>query len=409
MENSKIVQQLLLLEEEEQDAEDELLLALCSENESTELFLKREEEGAYHISFLNHIVKNDTKFKEYLRVTPEIVYTVLDDIKSDITTVPTNKYPKPISPKEKLCVTLRYLATGESFRSLAFSFRITHSWLRRIIRDVTSAMKRNMTKIYMSTPSQETLKENAKQFYERWNFLNCCMAIDGKHITIICPTDTGSLHFNYKEYYSTVLLALVDANCKFVAIDVGAYGSEGDAGIFAKSNIGKKIMAGDFNLPPPAVLPGTNILLPHVILGDSGFTLTENMMRPYAQSASNSNVAMVTYNYRHSRAKRTTENAFDILTQRFRVYLTSIGVKNVNAIDDIIFATCILHNMLTNENVPVEESTSAVRMANITNLAPHQNRRGNLSGHRVRDAFKDYFNMEIGRLEWQDNIVMRTM
>ena len=34
------------------------------------------------------------------------------------------------------------------------------------------------------------------------------------------------MFFNYKDYYSTVLLAIVDANCKFIAVDVGSYGKE---------------------------------------------------------------------------------------------------------------------------------------------------------------------------------------
>lgn len=38
------------------------------------------------------------------------------------------------------------------------------------------------------------------------------------------------MYFNYKEYYSIVLLDIVDAGYKFIAIDVGSYGREGDDG-----------------------------------------------------------------------------------------------------------------------------------------------------------------------------------
>jgi hypothetical protein len=61
-----------------------------------------------------------------------------------------------------------------------------------------------------------------------------------------------------------VLLAVVDADCKFTAIDVGSYGREGDAGIYLKSNMGQKIQNNTFNIPAPKELPGTN----NAIVGD---------------------------------------------------------------------------------------------------------------------------------------------
>lgn len=69
------------------------------------------------------------------------------------------------------------------------------------------------------------------------DFPNCVGAIDGKHVRVVCPNKSGSLYYNYKNYFSIVLLAIVDAKYKFLAIDVGSYGKEGDSGIFAKSSM----------------------------------------------------------------------------------------------------------------------------------------------------------------------------
>ena len=62
----------------------------------------------------------------------------------------------------------------------------------------------------------------AERFQERWNFPNCVGALDGRHVTIKQPINTGSTFFNYKHSFSVVMMALLDADYTFRYCDAMA-------------------------------------------------------------------------------------------------------------------------------------------------------------------------------------------
>lgn len=106
----------------------------------------------------------------------------------------------------------------------------------------------------MPVPTQESWKTIAAQFEENWHFPNCCGSLDGKHVTIIKPGKTNSSFFNYKKTFSVVLLANVDANYKFITIDVGSMGRFIDGFIFANSELGNRMKNNTLGLPNPKPL-----------------------------------------------------------------------------------------------------------------------------------------------------------
>ncbi|XP_018371952.1 PREDICTED: uncharacterized protein LOC108766874 [Trachymyrmex cornetzi] len=109
-----------------------------------------------------------------------------------------------------------------------------------------------------------------------------------------------------------VLLAICDATYKFTWIDIGQYGSISDGGVWANTEFASNLAAGNIFLPDPTLLPGTNIPFPFVFIGDEAFPLSTHMMRPYPRKKLTDDMRI--FNYRLSRARRTIENTFGILT-----------------------------------------------------------------------------------------------
>ena len=102
---------------------------------------------------------------------------------------------------------------------------------------------------------------------ENANFPNCLGAIDGKHIRIIKPTASGSLYYNYKNFYSMVLLAACGAQYNFTYVDIGSFGKESNTRIFKNSTLYKSLIDEKLKIPCAKALPGQITKMPHVFVG----------------------------------------------------------------------------------------------------------------------------------------------
>lgn len=152
---------------------------------------------------------------------------------------------EPIAAGERLAVTLRFLSTGETYQSLQYQFRISASALSLIIPDVCKAILHVLKDEHFSCPrTAKEWRQIAELFKERWQLPNCIGAADGKHIRILHPKNTGSQFYNYKGFYSIVLMAVVDADYKFTFCDVGCQGRISDGGVLKNSSFWQALVQG---------------------------------------------------------------------------------------------------------------------------------------------------------------------
>ncbi|GIY04452.1 DDE Tnp4 domain-containing protein [Caerostris darwini] len=122
--------------------------------------------------------------------------------------------------------------------SLPYTFRIGRSTVSRIIRETCEDLRDKLYPIVLAKPSSE-----------KW------LAITN----------------------NIILLACVDADYKFVLVDIGLEGHNSDGGVYRH----RVIEYNKINIPSGAALPSTKKVMPFVFVSDVAFPLKNYLMQPF--------------------------------------------------------------------------------------------------------------------------------
>lgn len=171
------------------------------------------------------------------------------------------------------------------------------------------------------------------------------------------------------------------------------------------------------NLPQPDALPGqpNGSPVPYFLVGDDAFPLRNYLMKPYPKRGLSKEERI--YNYRLSRARRTVENAFGILANRFRVFHTAICLKP-DHIEPLVMSACVLHNMIIRRNARRQEGdqehpvTHAVIPGSWRSdpslgaaLPTVTGNTATRDAKEQRNLLKEYFSSAEGSVHWQENMI----
>lgn len=383
------------------------------------IYAKRKTKGEFHCLVQEMKLGDHELFFKQFRMLPTKLEELLRWVAPKI--IKSNIKRESISAEERLCVTLRFLASGDSQSTISGSYRISRSSISRIIRETTQALwDVLLEQDFLEIPKTENdWRKIAADFEELWNFPHCLGAIDGKHISMQAPDNSGSLFFNYKKTFSIVLLAICNARYQFTMVDIGEAGRQSDGGVFANSNIGYSIVNNLLSLPEAELLPNSNIVFPYVFVGDDAFPLRFNLIKPYSNKTMN--MHQVIANYRICRARRIIENSFGILASRFRIFRRPI-IAEVETVESITKACVALRNYLM-KGSPQHESTNCppgfvdfernnqiVRGAwrnevyNETGFRELKRTGSNNFSKNAKDV-RENVNSEAGRVPWQNDMI----
>ena len=240
-----------------------------------------------------------------------------------------------------MAIALWRLSTNADYRTIGHLFGVAKGTACVVANEVCCAVVEELFRKYVKIPSGKHFDEVVEEFENKWGFSHCAGAVAGSHIPIIAPTFCPKDYYNRKGFHSIILQGLVDHQYRFLDINVGWPGSVHDARVFANSELYSK--AERKTLFPPKVREINGVPVPLVILGDPAYPLLQWVMKPYTDNGRLSR-QQSTFNYRLSRARVVTENAFGRLKGRWRC-LMKRNDTDLDQIPTLITACVILHNI----------------------------------------------------------------
>ncbi|XP_055384915.1 putative nuclease HARBI1 isoform X2 [Condylostylus longicornis] len=249
--------------------------------------------------------------------------------------------------------------------------------------------------------TQDAWQKIEEEFLQLLHFPNTIGAIDGKHIYIQNPPNSGSYFFNYKGRFSIVLLAMVDAKGNFLYVDVGCNGRISDGGILKNSSLFRALHDKTLNLPKEKPLPGRVKPIPHVIIGDDAFALSRHVLRSFPKAKTTSKEKI--FNFRLSHCRNVVERTFLRLVSRFKIFNQPIDLKLEN-IENIVLATCVLHNFLNSHDSPIGAINSCNENNSLSNISLQGSNRSSQEASEIKSEFADYF-MNEGAVDFQWHIL----
>ena len=287
---------------------------------------------------------SEQRFKKTFRVSRETFSFILARIRHALERDTVNE--EPIPPECRLAIGLYRLARGDYYYTIAEMTGLGVSSVCTICSEVTRAIVENMWKDCVNKhlpKTPEEFKTKIVDMEELWQFPYCWSAVDGCHIPIKCPPgglESCKKYHNFKNFYSIVMMALVDSKCRFIWDTCGFPGNSHDAIIFQSTQLWSDIKEGNFIPEIAANLNG--VLVPPLVVGDSAFSFQPWLMKPYGNAVLTPEQRY--FNYRLSRARMVTEECYGQLKGRWRILLRKCeGSKEEVRVATL--ACMVLHNV----------------------------------------------------------------
>ena len=163
---------------------------------------------------------SDECFKKTFRVSRNTFNFIMNRIRHDLEREMVNE--DPISPECRLVLIGKRWLLLQPY-TIAEMAGLGISTVHAIVTQVCASIIENLWQecIMKNMPKseQDDFLRKIEDMNNRWQFPFCWAAIDGCHIPIKCPpggAEACKEYHNFKNFYSIVLMAMVDSSYRFI-------------------------------------------------------------------------------------------------------------------------------------------------------------------------------------------------
>lgn len=273
---------------------------------------------------------------------------------------------------------LYHLAYGNSYVTIGPNFNVGKTTVIEAVQDVVDALC-DLKNDYIKFPLTNRDVLATRQTFEDLSDLpNVIGAIDGTHIKIKTPTESGPDYFSRLQQHDVVVQAVADGEKRLLDVAAGFPGSMLDSRVLRNSSLYRRITNNEL-LVGPTVRVGGREIKP-VLLGDSAYPLSTWLVKPYHEGTNDPEE--INFNKELSRARVSVECAFGMLKGRWRILQKRLD-SDIAFTNQIIIACCVLHNFCIEAGDLWDEADDGS-----DNDFPVRD--GNADGADLRDFLKEY-------------------
>lgn len=289
---------------------------------------------------------NDEEFREHFRVCKATFTYLVERLRPLIQKQDTRL--RKAKPAELLvALTLRKLATGDTFQSIAIAFGLHRSSVQYFFSRTVHALvtlQADFVFLPKSVEEVEALAVGAQRLGARWGgWPGAALQADGCYIGV----PFGQRRYGHsdmrcrKGFMAHNCLFVVDYQTRCRAVVAGRHGTTGDARIWRESRVGSAAIEGTLLFGAAFSLPTGERIAYHV-LGDGIYPACQLMHK--APSDIGGNDEVVWHAYCQSVTRQPVEHFNAHLKGRWRT-LQHTADYDVSFVPYVVIACCILHNI----------------------------------------------------------------
>jgi hypothetical protein len=250
----------------------------------------------------------------------------------------------PMSPELKVCLALSHYGGGHFQRVSGLYCGVSQYAARQAVVQVTDSLvsKRGQF-IFMPTVTQ--MEETSRRMFERFHLPKFGLAVDGVQVRFQdaprkLPGDKHPQQYWCRKQCFALNVQVVANQDYFCDIDVGWPGSTHDARVWARSEV-KQYLEQQRRF---------------LVAADSGYPISEVVIKPYSTNESAQDARKKTFNRRLSGLRTVmTENLFGIWKRRFPI-LKALRT-DFSLSQKTVVATAVLFNIgrMLNDEAPEDD------------------------------------------------------